>query len=86
MDYVGLLKVQTPADVGLDSDSAQLSDMIHIPTSSGKKHTDHRIDNQKTIVQLGVPAATYFEHSIACSLKGSLLGFEPQLLSYRLPV
>jgi hypothetical protein len=53
---------------------------------SGKKHTDHRIDNQKTIVQLGVLAATYFEHSIACSLKGSLLGFEPQLLSYRLPV
>jgi hypothetical protein len=31
-DYVGLLKVQTPADVGLDSDSAQLSDMIHNPT------------------------------------------------------
>ena len=32
VDYVGLLKVQTPADVGLDSDSAQLSDMIHNPT------------------------------------------------------
>jgi hypothetical protein len=29
VDYVGLLKVQTPDDVGLDSDSAQLSDMIH---------------------------------------------------------
>jgi hypothetical protein len=32
VDYVGLLKVQTPAGVGLDSDSAQLSDMIHNPT------------------------------------------------------
>jgi hypothetical protein len=32
VDYVGLLKVQTPADVGLDSDSAQLSDMIYNPT------------------------------------------------------
>jgi hypothetical protein len=32
VDYVGLLKVQTPADLGLDSDSAQLSDMIHNPT------------------------------------------------------
>jgi len=29
VDYVGLLKVQTPADLDLDSDSAQLSDMIH---------------------------------------------------------
>jgi hypothetical protein len=32
VDYVGLLKVQTPADVGLDSYSAQLSYMIHNPT------------------------------------------------------
>jgi hypothetical protein len=32
VDYVGLLKVQTPADLGLDRDSAQLSDMIHNPT------------------------------------------------------
>jgi hypothetical protein len=31
-DYVGLLKVQTPADLDLNSDSAQLSDMIHNPT------------------------------------------------------
>jgi hypothetical protein len=31
-DYVGLFKIQTPADVGLDSDSVQPSDMIHNPT------------------------------------------------------
>ena len=28
MDYVGLLKVQTPADLGLERDGRQLSDMI----------------------------------------------------------
>jgi len=32
VDYVGLLKVQTPADLSLDRNSAQLSDMIHHPT------------------------------------------------------
>jgi len=32
VDYVELLKVQTPADLGLDSDRAQLSDMIYNPT------------------------------------------------------
>jgi hypothetical protein len=34
VDYVGLLKVQTPADLGLHRDSAPLSDMIHNPTFS----------------------------------------------------
>ena len=28
VDYVGLLKVQTPADLGLERDGRQLSDMI----------------------------------------------------------
>jgi hypothetical protein len=32
LDYVGLLKVKTPANVGQDSNSAHLSDMIHNPT------------------------------------------------------
>jgi hypothetical protein len=35
VDYVGLLKVQTPADLSLDRDSAQLPDLICItPVSS----------------------------------------------------
>jgi hypothetical protein len=32
MDYVGLFKVETSANVGQDSNSAQLSDMIRYPT------------------------------------------------------
>ena len=32
LDYVGLLKVKTPANVGQNGNSALLSDMIHNPT------------------------------------------------------
>jgi hypothetical protein len=32
LDYVGLLKVKTPANVGQNSNSAHLFDVIHNPT------------------------------------------------------
>jgi hypothetical protein len=32
VDYVGSLKVETPANAGHDSNSAKPSDMIHNPT------------------------------------------------------
>src|ERR1700730_16591788 len=37
VDYVGLLKVQTTADVGLDSDSAHLFDMMQRIFSSATR-------------------------------------------------
>ena len=38
---------------------------------SGKKHTDHRIYDQKTIVQLGVAATPFAPHGMMLMIRGA---------------
>jgi hypothetical protein len=66
VDYVGLLKVQTPADVGLDSDSAQLSDMIHNPTWSGLCLIRHKLESLPSSTITGYEAIHMIRKGQAC--------------------